>query len=57
MKIFISYLRADSTYLIGRIRDQPITAFGGKQDIVSNWLRTKSSWRFTLDWLFRESRS
>lgn len=28
MKIFISYRRADSTYLIGRIRDRLIAAFG-----------------------------
>jgi hypothetical protein len=28
MKIFISYRRADSTYLIGRIRDRLMTAFG-----------------------------
>jgi len=28
MKIFISYRRADSTYLIGRIRDRLITVFG-----------------------------
>jgi hypothetical protein len=28
MKIFISYRRADSTYLIGRVRDRLITAFG-----------------------------
>jgi formylglycine-generating enzyme required for sulfatase activity len=28
MKIFISYRRADSTYLIGRIKDRLITAFG-----------------------------
>lgn len=28
MKIFISYRRADSTYLIGRIRDRLIIAFG-----------------------------
>lgn len=28
MKIFISYRRADSTYLIGRIRDRLISAFG-----------------------------
>jgi formylglycine-generating enzyme required for sulfatase activity len=28
MKIFISYRRADSTYLIGRIRDRLTTAFG-----------------------------
>ena len=28
MKIFISYRRADSTYLIGRIKDRLTTAFG-----------------------------
>ena len=28
MKIFISYRRADSTYLVGRIRDRLIAAFG-----------------------------
>lgn len=28
MKIFISYRRADSTYLIGRIKDRLVTAFG-----------------------------
>lgn len=32
MKIFISYRRADSTYLIGRIKDRLVTAFG--QDSV-----------------------
>jgi hypothetical protein len=30
MKIFISYRRADSTYLIGRIRDRLMAAFGDK---------------------------
>ena len=34
MKIFISYRRTDSIYLIGRIRDRLIAAFIGKQDIV-----------------------
>ena len=28
MKIFISYRRKDSTYLVGRIRDQLIAVFG-----------------------------
>ena len=28
MKIFISYRRADSTYLVGRIKDRLVTAFG-----------------------------
>jgi hypothetical protein len=36
MEIFVSYRRADSTYLIGRIRDRLIAAFGGKQNIVTN---------------------
>ena len=28
MKVFISYRRADSTYLVGRIKDRLIAAFG-----------------------------
>jgi len=28
MKIFISYRRADSTYLVGRIKDELMVAFG-----------------------------
>src|SRR5215510_6303465 len=30
MKIFISYRRADSTYLIGRVKDRLMAAFGAQ---------------------------